>query len=135
MEKEDLKIELEKLEAEMNSADFWTNKDKAQATLKKIKELQAEIAGVGKYDAGDAVVTIFSGAGGDDSEDFSAILLNMYLKYFSKNNFSVTLLHENQNDHGGYRNVTIEIGNPASHKATQGQGAYGTLKMNQGFTG
>ena len=123
MEKEELKKELDALETEMNSADFWTNKDKAQLTLKRIKELQAEIAGVGKYDSGDAVMTIFSGAGGDDAEDFSSILLNMYYKFFSKNNFGVTLLHENQNDHGGYRNVTIEI---------SGKNAYGTLKNESG---
>lgn len=75
----------------MNSVDFWSNKDRAQFVLKRIKDLEAEIEGVGKYDKGNAVMTIFSGAGGDDSEDFSSILLNMYLKYFSKNNFSVSL--------------------------------------------
>jgi peptide chain release factor 2 len=107
----------------MNSVDFWSNKDHAQFVLKRIKDLEAEIEGVGKYDKGNAVMTIFSGAGGDDSEDFSAILLNMYLKYFSKNNFSVSLLHENKNDHGGYRNVTIEI---------SGKNAYGTLKNESG---
>ena len=37
---------------------------------------------MGQYDKGDAVMTIFSGAGGDDSEDFSAMLLKMYFKYF-----------------------------------------------------
>ncbi|TSC70366.1 MAG: Peptide chain release factor 2 [Parcubacteria group bacterium Gr01-1014_46] len=118
-----LQEELTKLEAAMASGDFWSNKEKAQSVLRRIKELQAEIAGVGKYDSGNAVMTIFSGAGGDDAEDFSAILLNMYLKYFSKNNFSVSLLHENKNDHGGYRNVTIEI---------SGKGAYGTLKNESG---
>jgi peptide chain release factor 2 len=123
MEKEELKKELEALQAEMNSVDFWSNKDHAQFVLKRIKDLEAEIEGVGKYDKGNAVMTIFSGAGGDDSEDFSAILLNMYLKYFSKNNFSVSLLHENKNDHGGYRNVTIEI---------SGKNAYGTLKNESG---
>ena len=123
MEKEELKKELEALQADMNSVDFWSNKDHAQFVLKRIKDLEAEIEGVGKYDKGNAVMTIFSGAGGDDSEDFSAILLNMYLKYFSKNNFSVSLLHENKNDHGGYRNVTIEI---------SGKNAYGTLKNESG---
>lgn len=123
MDKEELKKELEGLQAEMNSVDFWSNKDHAQFVLKRIKDLEAEIEGVGKYDKGNAVMTIFSGAGGDDSEDFSAILLNMYLKYFSKNNFSVSLLHENKNDHGGYRNVTIEI---------SGKNAYGTLKNESG---
>ena len=67
MTKENLQKELETLEAEMLSATFWSNKDKAQATIRRIAELKAEIAGEGKYDAGDAVVTIFSGAGGDDA--------------------------------------------------------------------
>lgn len=123
MEKEELKKELETLQTEMISMDFWSNKDRAQFVLKRIKDLEAEIEGVGKYDKGNAVVTIFSGAGGDDSEDFSAILLNMYLKYFSKNSFSVSLLHENKNDHGGFRNVTIEV---------SGKNAYGTLKNESG---
>src|ERR1035437_3753150 len=100
------------LEAEMSSADFWADKDKAQRTIKEIASLKDELAGVGKYDKGDAIITIFSGAGGDDAEDFSAILLNMYLKYI-----------ENKNDHGGYRNVTIEI---------SGKNVYGTLKNESG---
>lgn len=123
MDKEELKKELEKLETEMSSVDFWSNKDKAQLTIKRIQELKTEIEGGGEYDSGDAVMTIFSGAGGDDAEDFSAILLNMYIKYFNKNGFSVTMLHENENDHGGFRNVTIEI---------SGKNAYGTLKNESG---
>lgn len=122
-DKNKLQEELEKLETEMNSGDFWLNKDRAQQTLRRIKELQGEIAGEGKYDSGDAVMTIFSGAGGDDSEDFSSILLNMYLKFCSKNNFSVTVLHKNENDHGGFRNVTVEI---------SGKNVYGTLKNESG---
>jgi len=123
MDKEELKKELETLETQMNSADFWSNKDKAQLTIRHIQELKAEIEGVGKYDSGDAVVTIFSGAGGDDAEDFSAILLKMYFKYCDKKRFGVTILHENKNDHGGYRNITIEI---------SGKNAYGVLKNESG---
>ncbi len=118
-----LQQELEKLESSMQEADFWNDKNNAQGVIKRIAELKAEIEGVGKYDKGNAVMTIFSGAGGDDSEDFSAILLNMYLKYFSENNFSVSLLHENKNDHGGFRNVTIEVA---------GKNAYGLLKNESG---
>mgnify|MGYP003394253993 CR=1 FL=1 len=118
-----LEEELKELEASMQSSDFWSDKNKAQGVIKRIAELKAEIAGVGKYDLGDAVMTIFSGAGGDDSEDFSAMLLNMYFKFCANKNFGVTVLHENENDHGGYRNVTIEI---------SGKNAYGTLKNESG---
>jgi len=130
--KTELQSELTELETQMAGADFWTNKDRAQALIKRIQEIKIEIAGEGKYDAGDAVMTIFSGAGGDDAEDFSGILLHMYLKFCERKNLGVTFLHQNKNDHGGYRNVTIEITNPASRKASQNQGAYGTLKNESG---
>ena len=127
-----LEKELQTLEADMSSADFWANKDKAQATIKRIVELKAEIEGGSVYDRGDAIMTIFSGAGGDDAEDFSAMLLHMYMKYCENKNFSVGMVHQNENDHGGYRNVTIEISNPAFAKASARQGPYGTLKNESG---
>ena len=63
----------------------------------------------GKYDKGGAVMTIFSGAGGDDAEDFSAMLYRMYLKFFQRKGWETHLLHKNENDHGGYRNITVEV--------------------------
>lgn len=107
----------------MLSQDFWSDKERAQQTIREIQELKDEIAGIGKYDKRDAIMTIFSGAGGDDAEDFSAMLLEMYFKYLNNKNWSYKTLHENKNDHGGYRNVTIEI---------SGSGAYGTLKNESG---
>jgi peptide chain release factor 2 len=138
MSKEPKQKKLVEMEAEMASADFWADKDKAQRTIKEIQDLKDEIAGVGKYDKGDAIMTIFSGAGGDDAEDFSSILLTMYLKYIAKNGWTTSLLHENKNDHGGYRNVTIEIkGHPStdstsSRQASSGSGPYGVLKNESG---
>ena len=123
MNKEDLQKEIAEMEAAMQRADFWNDKERAQTTIRKIAELKAEVAGEGKYDSGDAVMTIFSGAGWDDAEDFSKMLLAMYLKFFQRKNFSVNILHKNENDNGGYRNVTIEI---------SGKNAYGILKNESG---
>src|SRR5690606_13571422 len=72
---------------------------------------------------GSAHMTIFSGAGGDDAEDFSRILLEMYVKYFDKKGWGYSVLHKNENDHGGYRNITLEI---------DGKNVYGTLKNESG---
>src|SRR5258708_3921739 len=107
--KTELQNELITLEADMSSADFWQDKNRAQAVIKRIAEIKTELEGGGKYDMGDAVMTIFSGAGGDDAEDFSAMLLHMYLKFCERKNFSISFIHQNENDHGGFRNVTIEI--------------------------
>lgn len=122
-EKDDLKKELEALEGEMMKNDFWSDKVKAQATIKKIAELKDEILGGEKYDKGNAILSILSGAGGDDAEDFSSMLLRMYLKYIERKGWQVTLLHENKNDVGGYRNISLEV---------SGKGAYGTLKNESG---
>jgi hypothetical protein len=58
----------------MASADFWNDKNAAQAKIKELQDLKDELEGVGKYDKGDALMTIFSGAGGDDAEDFTGML-------------------------------------------------------------
>jgi len=122
-DKEEQIKKLAELESEMNSPNFWTDKNKAQATIKLISELKSEIAGVGKYDNGEAILTILSGAGGDDAEDFSKMLLQMYCKFFAKQNWSYKILDENENDHGGYRNITLEI---------SGKNVYGKMKNESG---
>ena len=114
---------IKELETRMQSPDFWQDKAKAQAVIKELNELKQENSGKGKYDKGDAIMTILSGAGGDDAEDFSRILLDMYCKYFEDKRWSYSVIHKNENDHGGYRNITIEI---------KGNSAYGTLKNESG---
>ncbi|MEK7662234.1 MAG: PCRF domain-containing protein [Patescibacteria group bacterium] len=122
-QKEELQKQIEILEKAMQAPDFWSDKTRAQSVIKEIGELKEKLAGAGKYDKGNAVMTIFSGAGGDDAEDFSRMLLEMYFKYIKNRGWEVSLLHENKNDHGGYRNVTVEI---------IGKSAYGTLKNESG---
>src|SRR5690348_9566442 len=121
--KEELQKRIEALEAEMATAEFWSNKDAAQAGVRELEALKAEIEGVGKYDKGGAVMTIFSGAGGDDAEDFSHMLLEMYMKLFAKKGWRSSVVHKNENDHGGYRNITLDI---------EGKNVYGTLKNESG---
>jgi len=123
MKKEDIQRRIDEIEAGMAMSDFWNDKDKAQADIKELQELKTELEGGSKYDAGDAIMTIFAGAGGDDAEDFSAMLFIMYRKYFDTRGWGYSILHENKNDQGGYRNITVEI---------KGKNIYGTLKNESG---
>src|SRR6185295_11546785 len=68
-------------------------------------------------------LSILSGAGGDDAEDFSSMLLRMYRRYAEGKGWGWSVIHSNENDHGGYRNVTVEI---------SGKNVYGTLKHESG---
>lgn len=121
--KEAKQVKLKELEERMGAADFWNDKATAQAVLQEIKNLKDEILGAEKYDKGDAIVTIFSGAGGDDAEDFSSMLFEMYRKYAARQGWQVYVLHEHKNDHGGYRNIAFEI---------NGKDVYGMLKNESG---
>ena len=107
----------------MSEADFWTDKAKAQASVKELQNLKEALEGVGRYDRGNAILSILSGAGGDDAEDFSAMLVRMYRRYAEGEGWACSVIHANDNDHGGYRNITIEI---------TGKNVYGTLKNESG---
>ena len=139
-EKNTIEEQIKKLEAEMVSSDFWNDKNKAQNVLKELADLKNEKEGFGKYDKGNAIMTIISGAGGDDAEDFSSLLLSMYLKYADKRKWEIHFIHEHKNERGGYRNVSLEIKNltPKSplldKERGQGErsGPYGTLKNESG---
>lgn len=115
--------EITELEAKMNEIGFWDDKEKAQEVIKKIKELKDKKDGVSSLDKGNAILSILAGAGGDDSEDFARMLMQMYEAYFSRVNFTYQVLHSNTNDHNGYRNITIEV---------SGKSVYGNLKNESG---
>jgi len=122
-DKEKIQKKIAELEAAMTAADFWEDKGNAQAAIRELQELKAELEGIGKYDKGDAILSVLSGAGGDDAEDFSSMLIRMYRKYAESKGWKWSIIHSNENDHGGYRNITVEIG---------GNSAYGTLKNESG---
>ncbi|HBA45530.1 hypothetical protein A2W67_00290 [Candidatus Nomurabacteria bacterium RIFCSPLOWO2_02_40_28] len=124
MEKEnDIQKQIDKLEKEIQASDFWGDKNKAQSILKELAELKNKKAGANKYDKGSAIITIISGAGGDDAEDFGAMLLSMYMKYANKKGWKISFIHEHKNEHGGYKNVSFEL---------VGKGVYGLLKSESG---
>jgi peptide chain release factor 2 len=123
MTQDEAKKRIAEIEEAMASPAFWNEKEKAQAMIREMKDLQALAEGGGRYDKGPAVISILAGAGGDDAEDFAGILLRMYQGYAERKGWEVKTLHENENDHGGFRNVTFEV---------SGKGAYGRLKHEAG---
>lgn len=123
MEKEKIAERIKEIEAAMQQPDFWSNKNEAQALIKELHDLKTEAEGGNAYDRGGSIVSLVAGAGGDDAEDFARMLFDMYRKYFEKRGWAARILHENKNDHGGFRNMSIEV---------DGKGVYGTLKNEYG---
>ena len=123
MQKEAIGKRILEIETLMGAADFWADKESAQAILKEYQDLKQKLVGGGSYDSSDALVSIVSGAGGDDAEDFSRMLFSMYSKYAASKGWKSVLLSSNQNSMGGYRSVSFEV---------SGKGAYGALKHEAG---
>lgn len=85
------------------------------------EELKVFFSGV--HDKNNALLTIYSGAGGTEAQDWSAMLLRMYSRYAEKAGFGVKVLHIHEGQEAGIKNATIEI---------KGAYAYGYLKKESG---
>ena len=123
MELSDIDTRIAELETAMGGADFWNDKDAAQAAIRELGELKAKKEGVAAFDKGSALMSIISGAGGDDAEDFARMLFDMYVKFFARHGLSYTVTHSHTNDMNGYKNIAFEV---------SGRNAYGMLKHESG---
>ncbi len=126
MNDEKKKQRLVELEAMMASPDFWADKDEAQKLVQEYQVLKEGGKNGGlrdPHDAGNATLAILAGAGGDDAEDFARMLRRMYEGYAMKKGWHVRELHANENSHGGYRNLVLEI---------TGANVYGRLRHEAG---
>jgi peptide chain release factor 2 len=85
------------------------------------KELSTLLSG--KYDKGDALLTINAGAGGTDSQDWSAMLQRMYLRWAEFSGYETEILDMTEGEEAGIKSVTI---------AVNGRYAYGYLKAEKG---
>jgi len=90
---------------------------------KKLDTLEFKTLFSGEYDNSSAILTIMSGAGGVDAQDWSEMLMRMYLKWAEKNNFRAILIDETRGAEAGIKSATLEI---------SGAYAYGYLKGEAG---
>lgn len=78
----------------------------------------------GTYDKNNAFLTLHSGAGGVDAQDWTEMLLRMYIRWGESSNFQVELIEEISGDEAGIKGATIKI---------SGEYAYGYLKSEKGI--
>ena len=90
---------------------------------KTIEELELNSTLTGPYDPFDAIVSIQSGAGGVESQDWAEMLLRMYTRWAEKRKYKMQLLDISPGEEAGIKSATIEI---------SGKFAYGYLKAEKG---
>ena len=90
---------------------------------KEVAEAEVQTLLNGEYDSRSAIMTIRSGAGGDDATDFAEMLLRMYLRYCEKQGWKTQVLDTSFAEGAGIKSATVEIDEPY---------AYGQLSVEAG---
>ena len=77
----------------------------------------------GPYDASNAILSLSSGAGGTDAQDWTEMLMRMYIRYAERQGFEVLVTDYMQGEEAGIKGCTLVI---------KGQYAYGLLMHEKG---
>jgi peptide chain release factor 2 len=92
------------------------------AVQARLAALEEERLFAGRYDAGDALVTVNAGAGGTDAQDWAEMVLRMEMRWAEKRGFAVELLEVSPGEEAGVKSATFRV------KGENAYGLYGSEK-------
>jgi len=113
-------LELAEMEDESLRPDLEAELSPIEKELEQ-RELSTLLSG--PYDKGDALLTISSGAGGTESNDWAAMLQRMYLRWIERRHFESEILDLTEGEEAGIKSITISV---------KGRLAYGFLRAEKG---
>lgn len=114
------------LELAIEESDADTIKEvsqQIQAIDKKIKKLSIDLMLDGADDQNNAIISINSGAGGTEAQDWAEMLFRMYTRWIERKGFTLEVIDFQPGDEAGIKSVTFTAG---------GHYAYGYLKAEKG---
>jgi peptide chain release factor 2 len=114
-------VELAALEADQGVLDEAERE--AARLAKEVDLLEFKLRLNGPYDRSDAIMTITVGLGGVDAQDWTQMLMRMYLRWGERRKFQTEILDLAEGEEAGYKSVTITL---------RGQYAYGYLRGERG---
>jgi peptide chain release factor 2 len=104
--------------------------DMLAEVVSETERMRSELADVelrnmlqGPDDHRDALVTLQSGAGGTESQDWAEMLMRMYTRWADRHGFDVELLDQQEGEEAGIKSATLEV---------RGEYAYGYLRAERG---
>jgi peptide chain release factor 2 len=93
------------------------------ATAKELAALEMRVLLGGPMDRNNAIISLHSGAGGTEANDWANMLLRMYQRFAEKSKYSVEMLNIQPGDEAGISSATLQV---------KGEFAYGRLKAEHG---
>jgi peptide chain release factor 2 len=97
--------------------------EQLRSVQSRLDELEEQRLFAGRYDGGDALVTINAGAGGTDAQDWAEMVLRMEMRWAEKRGFEVELLEVSPGEEAGIKSATFLV---------KGENAYGLYASEKG---
>ena len=97
--------------------------DSLKALIHVVEDMRIETLLVGEYDRNNAILSIHSGAGGIDAQDWAEMILRMYTRWADKKGYHVTILDILKDYEAGIKSAALLI---------EGENSYGYLKSEKG---
>ena len=97
--------------------------DQISSVQGRLDQLEEERLFSGRYDSGDALVTVNAGAGGTDAQDWAEMVLRMEMRWAEKRGFDVELLEASPGEEAGVKSATFLV---------KGENAYGLYASEKG---
>ncbi|HTX09830.1 MAG TPA: peptide chain release factor 2 [Solirubrobacteraceae bacterium] len=97
--------------------------EQIQSVQERLDRLEEERLFSGRYDTGDALVTVNAGAGGTDAQDWAEMVLRMEMRWAERRGYGVELLEASPGEEAGIKSATFMV---------KGENAYGVFASEKG---
>jgi peptide chain release factor 2 len=97
--------------------------EQIRSVQERLDRLEEERLFSGRYDSGDALVTVNSGAGGTDAQDWAEMVLRMEMRWAERRGYQVELLEASAGEEAGIKSATFMV---------KGENAYGVFASEKG---
>jgi peptide chain release factor 2 len=123
-ELEEMNILLQLIEEQKDEQEAQELSDKIQKSEETVKQMEFQRMLGGEHDSRNGIVSLNAGAGGTEAQDWSEMLLRMYLRWAERRGFQTEIIDILPGEEAGIKNVTFTVNGPY---------AYGYLKAEVGI--
>jgi peptide chain release factor 2 len=87
----------------------------------RFAKLKQDLKFAGPYDDHSAIISIFAGAGGTDAQDWTQMLMRMYVRWAEQNEYKIHTIDESPGEEAGLKSVTLEVSGPFAYGKLKGE--------------
>lgn len=117
-----------RLRGDIEVVEDFIEAGESEDVLRELERMQEDLAELeklvkfsGPYDSHNAILSVRSGAGGQDAEDWASMLLRMYMRWAEKSGYKFKILNESRGEDGGLKSASVIISGDLSFGRLKGE--------------